>query len=150
MERLLGWMWDGIRVLVKGVRTKSHKKISAYSKLGNMGEDLAADFLKKRNFRILKRNWVFKKGEIDIIAFDKNFGVLVFVEVKLRAAQSLVSGYFGVDERKKNILRKTCMAYLRRIANQQICYRFDIIEVQMDKIQKTHKVFHYENVKLFG
>ncbi len=46
------------------------------------GENLAGKFLKKRGYKILKRNYSGKSGEIDIIAYDK--GTISFVEVKTR------------------------------------------------------------------
>lgn len=50
--------------------------------LGKHGEDLACDFLQKKSFKILTRNFSCKLGEIDIIGIDQR--TLVFVEVKTR------------------------------------------------------------------
>ncbi|AEX84536.1 hypothetical protein XO10_00390 [Marinitoga sp. 1135] len=47
---------------------------------GKIYEDIAVKFLKKKGFKILKRNFTTRIGEIDIIAKDGN--TLVFVEVK--------------------------------------------------------------------
>ncbi|HOT31487.1 MAG TPA: YraN family protein [Petrotogaceae bacterium] len=47
---------------------------------GSVYEDCAVKFLKKKGFKILKRNFSVKSGEIDIICMDGN--TLVFVEVK--------------------------------------------------------------------
>lgn len=50
--------------------------------IGKTGEEVAADFLKKKGLRVLKMNYrLHSIGEIDIIAREKN-GTLVFVEVK--------------------------------------------------------------------
>ncbi|HNY37036.1 MAG TPA: YraN family protein [Petrotogaceae bacterium] len=48
--------------------------------LGAVYEDCAVKFLKRKGFKILKRNFSVKSGEIDIICMDGN--TLVFVEVK--------------------------------------------------------------------
>jgi putative endonuclease len=116
---------------------------------GQFGESLAVDHLKRNGFAVLGRNWRFGSGEIDIIALEKSSGALVFVEVKLRNANALTSGYFAVNRKKKEILRKTCRAYLRKFAASAILYRFDIIEIRMDGNSGTHEISHYENVKLF-
>lgn len=50
--------------------------------LGNWGEAFAAEKLKSAGYRILKRNWRSKAGEIDIVA--ENSGFIIFVEVKTR------------------------------------------------------------------
>lgn len=54
--------------------------------LGKVGEDLAVDFLKKNGYKILKRNFRSKLGEIDIVALDPSTKppALVFIEVKTR------------------------------------------------------------------
>ncbi|MGB3922197.1 MAG: YraN family protein [Minisyncoccia bacterium] len=49
-------------------------------KLGDIGENVACDFLKKRGFQIVGRNYLKKWGEIDIIAEKDN--MIHFVEVK--------------------------------------------------------------------
>ena len=48
----------------------------------NSGEDLATEFLRKKGYKILERNFEANQGEIDIIAKDDK--ELVFVEVKTR------------------------------------------------------------------
>jgi putative endonuclease len=60
-------------------------------RLGQVGEDLAADLLEKQGYQILTRNFRTKFGELDIIAKDGK--VLVFVEVKCR-----FPGQFGLPE----------------------------------------------------
>ena len=52
--------------------------------IGKKGEDLAANYLQQKGYRILSRNYRFKKSEVDIIC-EKN-DLLVFVEVKTRSS----------------------------------------------------------------
>jgi Holliday junction resolvase-like predicted endonuclease len=75
--------------------------------------------------------------------------VLVFVEVKLRSESSLVPGYFAVSAKKKDILRKTCKAYLRNFTTAGVPHRFDIVEVKIRDSGNLPEILHYENVKLF-
>ena len=49
-------------------------------KLGDIGENIACHFLKKRGFEILDRNYSRKWGELDIVA--KKDSIIHFVEVK--------------------------------------------------------------------
>jgi putative endonuclease len=145
-RRLKNW-GIGLRHAFRKTRGKSSENIN----LGSMGESIAVDFLKKKKFKILSRNWTFGRGEIDIVALDESEkqAILVFVEVRLRAADAFKSGYFSVDAKKKDILRRTCKAYLRKFLRSHICYRFDIIEIKMDRAQQSQKISHFENVKLF-
>ena len=55
--------------------------------IGKKGEDLAASYLEEQGWRIVERNWRFRKvGEIDIVAVEpsQGKGTLVFCEVKAK------------------------------------------------------------------
>lgn len=52
--------------------------------LGKYGEDLAANYLIDRGYKIIERNWRCSIGEIDLIAEDK--AQIVFIEVKTRSS----------------------------------------------------------------
>src|SRR3989344_5717759 len=49
-------------------------------KSGDIGENIACNFLKRRGFEILERNYSKKWGEIDIVT--KRAGLIHFIEVK--------------------------------------------------------------------
>jgi putative endonuclease len=132
------------------IRRVFRRELPRNIRLGRLGESIASKYLKRKGLRILGKNVVLGNGEIDIVAFDVKNEILIFVEVKLRADGALVPGYFAVDARKKNILRRTCMAYIRKFSLSQISHRFDIVEVGMDKATGKHSVSHYEGVKLFS
>lgn len=55
---------------------------------GQLGEDIAVEYLIKKGFTLIERNFRKSWGEIDIIAKDSK-GVLVFVEVKTILQQVL-------------------------------------------------------------
>lgn len=62
---------------------KTEKPLAQHLLLGQIGEELAANWLMKNGFRILHRNWRSKYGyELDIVAFKDN--KLHIVEVKTR------------------------------------------------------------------
>jgi putative endonuclease len=122
---------------------------SPSTKIGRIGEALAAKFLREKSYKILSRNWCFGKGEIDIIARDRQADVVVFVEVKLRNSRALVPGYFSVGKKKRDVLRKTCKAYLEKFAMSRVSYRFDVIAIQFDRAGDVPLIQHYENVELF-
>jgi putative endonuclease len=114
---------------------------------GQFGEDLAADYYKDMlKCRILARNWRYKRDEVDLICLDK--GVLVFVEVRARAEDALVSGFHSVDRHKKEVLRRAYKNYLRQLRNPPKHFRFDIIDVSIS-LEGAGKLRHYANVPLF-
>jgi putative endonuclease len=117
------------------------------SSVGAQGEALARRFIRKHGYSIVDYNWRFGRGEIDIIAKDGD--ILVFVEVRLRSKGAAVCGYESISKHKKDILRRTCLAYLKKCARGAIAYRFDVIDIEYDYEIDGSVVHHYGNVPLF-
>lgn len=100
--------------------------MAEHNKLGELGEALARDYLIKKGYRIIKTNWRFGKDEIDIIAQDKDF--LVIVEVKTRSSNYLVEPEFAVNKKKQKFLIRATEKYIE--FNDVECEtRFDIISI---------------------
>src|SRR5471030_2046518 len=123
---------------------------------GVRGERLAAEFLQReRGLTIVARNWRNprdRRDELDLVARDGE--VLVFVEVKARAAGALVSGYYAVDERKKEVMRRTIKAYLAGLKTKPVTVRFDVVEVALGTVEvaadgTSSPVHHFAGVPLF-
>ena len=96
---------------------------------GNAGEDLAVDFLAKKGYRILERNYRFERGEIDIIAEDDD--MLVFVEVKARRSKEYGAPEDAVTAGKQDQIRKTADGYLfEKNIDDRSC-RFDIVAIDL-------------------
>lgn len=93
---------------------------------GRWGEDLAAEFLEQRGYRIVARNWKCRFGELDLVAESAEF--LCFVEVKLRRTQRFGTGAEQVDRRKQERLRIAAELYLQEHP-AALQPRFDVIEV---------------------
>jgi len=117
---------------------------------GARGEQAAADFLQKRQgYAVVTRNWRSprdQRDEIDLVCRDGD--VLVFVEVKARAAGALVNGFQSVDERKRRALRRAVQAYLGQLTPPPKTFRLDIVEVTLSA-RLPVQVMHYENAPLF-
>lgn len=93
---------------------------------GVCGEDAAASYLKKNKYKILKRNYRNKMGEIDIIA--QKGDELVFVEVKTRSNSQFGTPAQAVTYYKKQRMVNAAKWYIAQ--NSTDCnIRFDIIEV---------------------
>ena len=121
-------------------RTLSQKQQNKHNfSLGQFGEDKAIDFLENKNYQILDRNVCHGSKEIDIIALDKEFDELVFIEVKTRK-----KGFFGNPSRAVDRHKLRSMQYVgaiyRRKNRLDLDYRFDIITLVSGRIQ------HYQNI----
>jgi len=105
--------------------------ISARQALGRKGEEVAVDFLKKQGYRIIKRNYRCRAGEIDIVV--KEGSSLVFVEVKSRR-----STHFGLPEEavsyeKRRHLTTVALGYLTHHRIKETKCRFDVVSVLMNE-----------------
>lgn len=93
-------------------------------KIGNFGEQVAADYLAAKGLKIIKRNFYCRAGELDIIAADGD--CTVFVEVKTRKTDKFGRASEYVDRRKQEKLIKTALYYL---GDFDRAMRFDVVEV---------------------
>ena len=93
---------------------------------GAWGEALAAEYLRKKHYKLLAAGYSCKYGEIDLIVHDRRF--LVFVEVKLRKSADFAKAMEYVDSRKQDRIRATASMYLSRNPTE-LQPRFDVIEI---------------------
>lgn len=120
---------------------------------GDRGEILARRHLERTaGLRVVAANWRNprdRRDELDLVARDGE--ILVFVEVKARAADALVPGYHAVNSRKKRVVLRAARAYLRGLAAPPRHVRFDIVEVALPRegAKEQPVVRHFANVPLF-
>lgn len=107
--------------------------------LGQKGEDLATDHLKKAGFKILSRNWKWGKHEIDIIAENKD--LIVFVEVKTRTDDYQMHPVTAVTSEKQRSIIYSADGYLQKF-NINKEGRFDVIT-----IIKTGESFQIDHIE---
>jgi putative endonuclease len=111
--------------------------------LGQRGEDLAAEHLARRGFRILERNFRTRWGELDIIAFDGR--VLAFCEVKTRRATGR-SPLESIRGHKRSRIRKMAGQWLAERRDRPYAHvlRFDAIGVSFDAAGRLVALEHLE------
>jgi putative endonuclease len=84
--------------------------MNAKDELGRLGEQLAADFLERSEFRILDRNWRCPEGELDIVALERR--ALVICEVKTRSGNRYGTPIEAISARKRARLRKLAVGWV--------------------------------------
>lgn len=121
------------------------KFLSKNKIVGNEGESIAADYLSRLDYQILEKNYRFHKGEIDIIAIDRNTNYLVFVEVKTRTSMEYGDPVFALTSSKRKQLEWLGSCYLlEKKINNYDC-RFDAIAIT--KLPgKEPEINHYINI----
>jgi putative endonuclease len=107
---------------------------------GLAGEDMAVNLLLQKGYKIIERNWRCGHLEVDIIA--ENEGYLVIVEVKTRKNAIFGSPEVFVDKQKQRHLIRAAMYYAKfKHITKEI--RFDIISVINSP--ELQEVNHIEN-----
>lgn len=101
---------------------------------GRLGERVAARYLRKTGYRILKRNWRHAMGEIDLIVLAPDRRTIVIVEVKTRVA---VDGDVDprpevhVNSAKQRKLATLASAFVQRHRLGERPVRFDVVGVDL-------------------
>ncbi len=119
----------------------NHSPSLSSSKVGQIGEELAAGFLEKKGFRLVLANYkvpigrnrlgVSVTGEIDLIALDED--VLCFVEVKTRSSDAFASPLAAVDLRKQRQIIRTAKVYRKIFRLNAIRFRYDVVSIFLVK-----------------
>ncbi|MCX8044442.1 MAG: YraN family protein [Desulfobacterota bacterium] len=109
--------------------------------LGAIGEQLAIDFLKKNDYRIVCQNYRCPFGEIDIIALKKD--VLSFIEVKTRRSEQFGHPQEAIHGRKQHHIAKVALAFIQRYRLQDKKAQFDVVAVYITR--DGHRIEFIQN-----
>jgi len=96
---------------------------------GRLGEEIAVEFLKRNEIKIIAKNLRTPYGEIDVLGEEGN--CLVFCEVKTRRNK-----HFGFPENSVNPLKQehmvhSAIAYLQESDELERPWRIDVIAVNL-------------------
>lgn len=114
--------------------------MASHNELGKIGEELAAQHLLAKGYKILVRNYIYEHAEVDIIAQKDN--LVVCVEVKTRNSDFFGDPQSFVTPGKIKLIVKVMNAYLEE-NDIELETRFDIIAVLKNKT--TELISHYED-----
>ncbi len=112
--------------------------------LGKTGETIASNYLQKKGYRIIDRNFKARYGELDIICIHKN--TLVFVEVKTRIGTEFGLPEESVTPKKLREVIQTAQYYILSHAGLPESLRIDVIGIELDEDDKIVYFNHIESV----
>ena len=104
--------------------------MSEANELGKHGEEIATTYLLRQGYIILDKNWRAGRNEIDLVARDKDY--LVIIEVKSRSKDVFGEPEEAVTREKQMALIRAANAYIYR-NNINMETRFDIISIIHNK-----------------
>lgn len=120
---------------VEGIQLTPHA-------LGKSGEKVALRYLEDKKYKIVAENFRLFRGEIDIIAYDKN--TLVFVEVKTRKSADFGLPEESVTGAKQEQIKKIAQGFLTKNNLHEIECRFDVVSLTL-KEGKSYSIRHIKN-----
>ena len=118
------------------------------TEMGRLGERLASEFLAKKGYKILEKNFRTQFGEIDLVAAKD--GKLIFVEVKLKMGED-----FGprpeemIGKRKILQIERTAQRFLMakpENENLYTSYQIDAVCIVLDAGGQVKRISQYENI----
>ncbi|MCB2358355.1 YraN family protein [Clostridium estertheticum] len=111
--------------------------------IGTFGEEIAETFLKNLGYKVIDKNFSCKCGEIDIIAIHKDY--ICFIEVKTRYGINFGIPAESVTIYKQHKIYKTAQVYILKKNIIDRNFRFDVIEVLLNKDNNDFLVNHIED-----
>jgi len=112
--------------------------------LGNLGEKLARDFLKKNGYHIRETNFKCPKGEIDIVAEKDDY--LVFVEVRTKSSPEFGTPEESITRLKKEKMVASAFTYLSTHQDLPLQWRLDLVAIELDQESKAKRIELIQNV----
>ncbi|MDB5343844.1 MAG: hypothetical protein JWP89_2221 [Schlesneria sp.] len=128
-------MWNWLTTLFRRPQTTA--------RLGDRGENVAANYLESQSFRILERQHRGHYGEVDLIAIDGD--TIVFVEVKTRATSAAGDPTEAVDRTKQRKITRSALAYLKQKGWLERRARFDVVAILWNGGGGQPTLKHYRN-----
>ena len=114
--------------------------------LGVKGESIAADYLREKDYSILKMNWTSRWGEIDIIATYRDR--LVFVEVKSKTGYMHGKPYEAVTYSKMRKLLRAAQFYIKKEKRTEPKYAIEVVSVVLSTSGEVIEIQHFDNIQM--
>lgn len=114
---------------------------AARQRFGELGERIAARWLRRRGWRIVAHR--FRNGRRDVDLIAELGGTVAFVEVKARRGDEFGGPVEAVTWRKQRELIRSANVWIDRFGTPETAYRFDVIGVLMSG--DVVRVRHVEN-----
>ena len=109
------------------------------TRLGQRGEDLAADYLVRHRLTVVARNYRCRGGEIDLVCREGR--TLVFVEVRQRSSGAFGGAAASITAAKRRRLVLAAQHYLLTLGKPDADCRFDCVLIEGAQIDWIKNAF---------
>lgn len=133
-----GIVTQGFYMSINSSQKKSFNASLARKKLGDKGEQIALEYLEKKNMKLLDKNWRSKHGEIDLVMMDGE--TLCFVEVRSKIGTDRGHPLETITAAKQRQIVRVSSHYLQINNLEESPVRFDAVGIVKDgeKFEITH------------
>ncbi len=111
------------------------------NRLGKSGEQMAKDFLSKKNYKFITANYRYERAEIDLIFEDEKNKMLIFAEVKTRRNKKYGLPEESITVTKQNHIRKAALGFVNNFPQySEHDMRIDVVSILLtdDKSEINH------------
>ncbi len=112
-------------------------------RIGQWGEQVAAEFLEAQGYTILKRNLRTPYGEVDLVVQSGNW--IVFVEVKARTSRTHGFPEESITPRKKEHFLNAVTYAMEEHQEWEGNWRVDVIAIEGTPERGEPRVVWFEN-----
>jgi len=112
--------------------------------VGKLGEQIARQYLQKKSFDILEKNYRTRFGEIDIIVQKDN--QIRFIEVKTRIGTIKGMPYEAVNFYKIKHMQRASQYYLLQKKLKNYKLSLDVISIVLNADMTVRQIDFYENI----
>ncbi len=120
--------------------------MAQHNELGTWGEELAADYLKRKGYTIIERDWKSGHRDIDIICTDGD--LVVFVEVKTRRNRIFTEPEQAINYKKLQNLRAAINHYVK-CKGVSAAIRLDAVTVVGTPDEGEPEISHIEDFPMY-
>lgn len=120
------------RFLLGWLRAAADRHLPQHLRDGRRGEQMAYEFLRKRGYKIVARNYRPRRGrgDVDLIGWDQDR--LAFIEVKTRKNEDFGRPEQAVKRDKRWRLIRVAGEYSRRAGIAPELTRFDVVSIVLE------------------
>jgi putative endonuclease len=115
-------------------------------RIGNLGEGIAADYLKDQGYLWLDSNFTTPYGELDLVFFDQDS--IVFVEVKTRTSKTYGVPESSITQVKLERIQNAGLLWLEAHPDCVDDWRIDVVAILLNFQGDVEDIQHFINVNL--
>lgn len=105
---------------------------------GRISENTALKYLLEKGYKLIGKNFRTRRGEIDLIMFDRQSFQFVFVEVKSLQNENKIFIGETISKRKSLKIKQTANFWIQTKIRKTCQWRIDFIGIVLDNMRVVH------------